>query len=276
MAARRAVERTLALMCGAGSLPARMAEQAGQRGWRVVAFVFDGASDLRSQVAEVVPARVTDLPAVLAGLVAHKAEAVLLSGRFSLGEFLRTRAEDGEQVRLEASVGAFVDSRMAEVMASALSGMGIDLLDQRPFLGEWLVGPGCWSAREPGDDEWADIRRGFAVARLAADAGVGQTVVVKRGAVTAVEAVEGTTAAVARGTALGGPGAVIVKVAATRHDFRFDTPAIGLETMEAAAAGGATALAVEAGRVLCLDREALGRRADAAGIALVSAHAPAD
>jgi hypothetical protein len=263
-------------MCGAGSLPARMAGAARRQGWRVVAFAFDGAPDLGGEVARVVPARVSDLPAVVGGLVAEKVHAVLLSGRFSMGEFLQARAVDGAQARLEASVGSFVDTRMAEVMASALSGMGIELLDQRPFLGEWLAGAGGWSARQPGESEWADIRRGFAVARLAADAGVGQTVVVKRGAVTAVEAVEGTTAAIARGLALGGPGAVIVKVAASHHDFRFDTPAIGPETLDAAAAGGATALAVEAGRVLLLDREAMVRRADAAGIALVSAHAPAD
>lgn len=275
MAARPSVERTLALMCGAGSLPARMAEQARRQGWRVVAFAFDGAADLEGRVAEVVPARVIDLPAVVAGLVAHRVQAVLLSGRFSLGDFLRARTDDGDQARLEARVGSFVDSRMVETMDAALSGMGIELLDQRPFLGEWLLAPGCWSTREPGETEWADIRRGFTVARLAADAGVGQTVVVKRGAVTAVEAVEGTTTAIARGTALAGPGAVVVKVAATRHDFRFDTPAIGPETMDAVAAGGATVLAVEADRVLCLDREAMGRRADAAGIALVSAHAPA-
>jgi DUF1009 family protein len=267
------VERSLALMCGAGALPARMAEEARRQGWRVVAFAFDGASDLRGRAARVIAARVSDLPAVVAGLAAEKAEAVLLSGRFSMGEFLRGQLADGDQARLESAVGSFVDTRIAEALATGLAGMGIELLDQRAFVGEWLAGAGCWTAREPGEAEWADIRRGFAVARLVADAGVGQTVVVKRGAVTAVEAVEGTTAAIARGTALGGPGAVVVKVAAGQHDFRFDTPAVGLETLEAAAAGGATAVAVEAGRVLFLDREAVVRRADAAGIALVGAHA---
>lgn len=260
-------------MCGAGSLPARMAEAARRQGWRVVAFAFDGAPDLRDRVTRVVPARVSDLAAVVAGLMVEKVDAVLLSGRFSMGDFLQTTAADPEQARLEASVGAFVDTRMTEAMTSLLAGMGIELLDQRPFLGEWLADAGCWSAREPGDAEWADIRRGVAVARLSADAGVGQTVVVKRGAVTAVEAVEGTTEAVRRGTALGGPGTVVVKVAASRHDFRFDTPAIGLETVDVAAAGGATAIAVEAGRVLFLDREEMVRRADAAGLALVSVHA---
>jgi UDP-2,3-diacylglucosamine hydrolase len=108
------------------------------------------------------------------------------------------------------------------------------------------------------------------VARMNADASVGQTVVVKRGAVSAVEAIEGTTETVRRGTALSGPGAVVVKAVARNHDFRFDTPAIGPDTVEAAAAGGATALAVEAGRVLIVESEATIRQADAAGIALVS------
>jgi UDP-2,3-diacylglucosamine hydrolase len=78
---------------------------------------------------------------------------------------------------------------------------------------------------------------------------------------------------VRRGTGLSGPGAVVVKAVARAHDFRFDTPAIGPDTLEAAAAGGVTALAVEAGRVLVLEPAVVIDRADAAGIALVSADA---
>jgi DUF1009 family protein len=88
-----------------------------------------------------------------------------------------------------------------------------------------------------------------------------------------VEAIEGTTETIRRGTTLGGPGAVVVKAVARAHDFRFDIPAIGPDTLEVAAAGGATAIAVQAGCVLILESEATIRRADAAGIALVSADA---
>jgi DUF1009 family protein len=91
--------------------------------------------------------------------------------------------------------------------------------------------------------------------------------------VSAVEAIEGTTETVRRGTALSGPGAVVVKAVARTHDFRFDVPAIGPDTLEAAAAGRATAVAVQAGTVLILDPEATIARADEAGIALVSADA---
>jgi DUF1009 family protein len=110
---------------------------------------------------------------------------------------------------------------------------------------------------------------------MVAGASVGQTVVVRRGAVSAVEAIEGTTEAIRRGTALSGRGAVVVKAVAPDHDFRFDIPAIGLESLQAAAAGGAAAVAIEAGRVLLLEQETTVRCADDAGIALVSVGAPA-
>jgi DUF1009 family protein len=81
---------------------------------------------------------------------------------------------------------------------------------------------------------------------------------------------EGTSDAIRRGTALSGPGAVVVKCVARAHDYRFDVPTVGTETIETAAAGGARVVAVEAGSVFVLDRHATARRADAAGIALVS------
>jgi DUF1009 family protein len=166
-----------------------------------------------------------------------------------------------------------VDDNITAAIEATLAGLGIALLDQRPFLGDWLGGARTWTVRAPGEAEWADIRRGFAVARALAEASVGQTVVVKRGAVGAVEAIEGTTEAIRRGTALSGPGAVVVKAVAGGHDFRFDVPAIGPESLEAAARGGATAVAIEAGRVLLLEPETTIRCAEAAGIALVSADA---
>jgi DUF1009 family protein len=149
--------------------------------------------------------------------------------------------------------------------------MGVELLDQRPFLGDWLGGSGCWSAREPTESEWTDVRRGLTVARLVADAQVGQTVVIKRGAVVAVEAIEGTTETIRRGIAGGGKGVIVVKAVARDHDYRFDMPTVGPETIEVAAAGGAAVVALEAGRVLILDRAACLRVADGAGMALVGA-----
>jgi len=173
-------------------------------------------------------------------------------------------------VRLLRRAGGLLDGNVKNVLLTTLGVMGIELLDQRPFLGTGLPAETVLGARTPTPDEWADVRRGLAVARAAAEWSVGQTVVVRREAVSAVEAIEGTTAAIRRGTALSGPGAAIVKAVGAEHDFRFDVPTIGPETIEAAAEGGAAVVALEAERVFVLERETTTRRADAASIALVS------
>ncbi|HEU4369191.1 MAG TPA: UDP-2,3-diacylglucosamine diphosphatase LpxI [Methylomirabilota bacterium] len=267
--------RALGLMCGAGPLPARMAAEARRQGWRVVAFTFPEAADLGGLADTIVPTRVEAMAPVLEALAREQVAGMLFSGKFWMGELLTARAPDDAHAAIMARAGAFLDGSITQAIVTTLAGLGVELLDQRAFLGDWLGGARTWTARAPSEAEWSDIRRGFAVARLAADASVGQTVVVRRGAVGAVEAIEGTTATIRRGTALTGPGAVVVKAVARTHDFRFDTPAIGAETLEAAAAGGATAVAVEAGRVLILERELTIRRADAAGMALVTADAGA-
>jgi DUF1009 family protein len=269
------MEQTLGLMCGAGALPARMADEARRRGWRVLAFAFDDPAPLAARADRVVPARIDTLGPVLMTLHAEGVSAVLFSGRFSMGEIVRTdaaRADDASRGFSERA-GSRIDAALAATVIATLAGLGIEVLDQRPFFGDSLAAAGTWSARAPSDAEWSDIKRGAFVARAMADAHIGQTVVVRHGAVTAVEAVEGTTEAVRRGTTHAGAGAVIVKVAARDHDYRFDVPAIGLETLRAAVAGGAAVLAVEAGRVVALDREHLVREADAAGLALVGIEA---
>jgi hypothetical protein len=263
-------------MCGAGELPALMARHARDDGWRVIAFAFAPPADgVRAGAARVVPSRISEMAPVMAALQEEKVSGVLFSGKFWMGDLLRTDRADATHQAMAARAGALLDGNVKAVLLATLAGMGIELLDQRPFLGDTLVDEQVLGARAPTEAQWADVRRGFEVARAMAALSVGQTVVVRRGAVSAVEAIEGTTAAVRRGTALGGPGAVVVKTVAADHDFRFDVPTVGPETIEAAAEGGAAVVAVEAGRVFVLDRATTTRRADAAGIALVSTRATA-
>ncbi|HXU87621.1 MAG TPA: UDP-2,3-diacylglucosamine diphosphatase LpxI [Methylomirabilota bacterium] len=268
------MERSLGLMCGAGEVPALMARHARRQGWRVIAFAFATPSaGVVAEAARVVSAEMREMGPVVATLLEEKVTGVLLSGKFWMGDLLRAEAVDETHRAMAARAGSLLDGNVKAALLSTLAGMRIELLDQRPFLGEALPAERVLGARTPSDAEWSDVKRGLEVGRVIAGLSVGQTVVVRRGAVSAVEAIEGTTAAVRRGTALSGPGAVVVKVAAADHDFRFDVPTIGPETIDAAAEGGATVVAFAAGSVFVLEREATTRRADAAGIALVSARA---
>ena len=265
--------RSLGLMCGAGPLPARMALEARRQDWRIVAFTFPGATEPEGWADVVIPSRLEAMNPVLEALAREQIKGMLFSGKFWMGDLLGAATPDAAHSKMAARAGTLLDENITRAIVETLTAFGVELLDQRPFFGDWLEPAGCCSKREPTEAEWTDIRRGLAVTRLMAGAQVGQVVVVRRGVVSAVEAIEGTTECIRRGTALSGPGAVVVKGVAPTHDFRFDTPGIGPDTLEAAVLGGAAVVAIAAGHVAIIERAAVVARADAAGIALVSVDA---
>jgi len=156
-------------------------------------------------------------------------------------------------------------SAVAEVMAEE----GVRLIDSTGFLQPLVAGGGVLTARAPDEDERRDLEFGLRMADALAGLDIGQTVVVKDSAVVAVEAMEGTDAAIDRAGRLAGPGTRVVKVAKPNQDMRFDVPVVGVPTIEAMRAAGATALSIDAGRALGLDGEAFTRAADEADIAVV-------
>jgi DUF1009 family protein len=264
------VERALGLIAGAGTLPVLIGERARAQGWRVVTFAFAGGDRLARVSHRTIPSRLTDVRALLERLRAESVSAAVLCGRFAMEDVLRAEPADAEARDVERRAGGRTDVKLVEAVIATFAGIGVEVLDPRTFLDDLLLGAGCWSRRAPSDEERAEVRRGLGLARRLAEQHVGQTIVLRRGVVTAVEAAEGTTEAIRRGTALAGPGAVVVKAVARDHDYRVDAPAIGPETIAAAVAGRAAVVAVEAGRVLLLEREATLRAVDEAGLALVS------
>jgi DUF1009 family protein len=161
------------------------------------------------------------------------------------------------------------DQGLLGTAAGALAALGIEVLDQRQFLGPWLAPAGPIAGPVVPPSLAVDVERGLDLAREVARRGVGQTVILRQGSVAAVEAMEGTDEAIRRGLRLAGPGAVVVKATAPFHDYRFDVPSVGPETLAACAAGGAAVLAVEAGRVLLVERERVEAEAARSGISLV-------
>jgi DUF1009 family protein len=154
-------------------------------------------------------------------------------------------------------------------VANVLRDHGIELIDSTSLLQPLLARPGVLTRRPPTEDEQKDFAFGYRMADAIAGLDIGQTVAVKHQAVVAVEAMEGTDEVIARAGQLAGRGVVIVKVAKPKQDMRFDVPVIGVATMEAMRAAGATALSIDAGRALVLDGDAVFAAANDADIAVV-------
>jgi hypothetical protein len=153
-----------------------------------------------------------------------------------------------------------------------LRGEGIELLDSTAFLQPLMARAGTLTRRGPTEDERHDLDVGYRVADAIAALDVGQAIAVKSAAVVAVEAMEGTDAMIVRAGHLAGPGVRVVKVAKPDQDMRFDVPVVGVSTIEAMKAAGATLLSIDAGKTLVIDGEAVVRAADDAGICVVGRH----
>jgi DUF1009 family protein len=224
--------------------------------------------------------------AVMAGQVKHKQ---IFSG-------IRP---DWRLAKLLLSLGTRNTDSLLGAVAKVLADEGIVLENSTALLEPLLAKAGVLTKRAPGAEERKNIEYGRGVARRLAEYDIGQTVVIAEAACVAVEAMEGTDATIERAGELmrslyveskdaeskdgeakhgesNAPGEAstlsraltVVKVAKPGQDMRFDVPVIGVKTMKTMARAGATCLAVDAGRCLLLDGEAVARAADDAGIAV--------
>jgi UDP-2,3-diacylglucosamine hydrolase len=193
--------------------------------------------------------------ALMAGQVKHAKLFDIRPDMTLLGVLMRLKARNTDA--------------LISAVADVLRDNGIELLSSTTFLGPLMAHEGVLTKRAPTDEERGELEFGCRIADAIAGLDIGQTVVVKSAAVVAVEAMEGTDAVIARAGALAGAGVCVVKVAKPKQDMRFDVPVVGVSTIEAMKAAGATVLSVDAGTTLMIDGDAVIRAADAAGIAIV-------
>lgn len=194
--------------------------------------------------------------AVMAGQVKHaKIFSDIVPDLTLLGVLMRLKARNTDALI----------SGVADVLRSN----GIELVDSTAFLTPLLAGEGVLTARVPSEEERADLAFGYRMADAIAGLDIGQTIAVRSAAVVAVEAMEGTDAVIGRAGQLAGPGVCVVKVAKPNQDMRFDVPVVGVSTIRAMAAAGATVLSVDAGKTLMIDGDAIVNAANDAGIAIV-------
>jgi DUF1009 family protein len=214
--------------------------------------------------------------AVMAGQVKHKQIFSSIRPDWRLAKLLLNLPTRSTDILLGA-------------VAKVLGDEGIELISSTAFLEPLLAQEGVLTetakgGRAPDSEERKNIEYGLGVARALAGFDIGQTVVVAAQACVAVEAMEGTDAAIERAGQLmhsldqdaAGLSSTlerrltVVKVAKPSQDMRFDVPVIGIRTVETMIRAGASCLSIEAGRTLLFDRESLIERANQAGIAIVA------
>jgi len=205
--------------------------------------------------------------AIMAGQVKHK-------------QIFSSIRPDWKLAKLLLSLGTRNTDSLLGAVAQTLAEEGITLENSTSFLEPLLARAGVLSKRQPTPQEKKNIEYGRAVARHLAQYDIGQTVVIAESACVAVEAMEGTDASIGRAGEIMrslageastlGRGLTVVKIAKPNQDMRFDVPVVGVKTIEVMRQAGATCLALDAGKCLLLDGNAIIAAADAADVTIVA------
>jgi hypothetical protein len=262
----------VALIAGAGRFPFHVAQEAKRQGVGVVALGLKGWADpsLAEHVEAYEEVAVGALRRLIERLKSHGVREAIMAGKVTKEVLLTQRAGfDAELLALLAGAREMSAANLLGAVGTRLAKEGITLLDSSTFLKSSLCPAGVLTARRPTAGEEEDIAVGRQAARAIAALDIGQTVVVKGKIVVAVEALEGTDAAIRRAHALAGGGLVVVKTAAPGQDRRFDLPVVGPDTLATLREASVSCLAMEAGVTLLLDRAGLLAAAEQAGLCLV-------
>jgi DUF1009 family protein len=266
------VPDALGIIAGNGVYPRLLADAARRAGVkRIVAAAFTDETDdrLAGKVDEMHWMRVGQLGKLIACFRSAGVADAIMAGQIAPKNLFDLRP-DWKTLLLLARLKRRNAESIFAAIGDELAHAKITLLPATSFLEDCLAPAGLIAGRKLTRREEDDVDFGFEIAREVSRLDIGQTVIVKNGTVLAVEGFEGTNETIKRGGALGGKNAIMVKVAKPNQDMRFDVPVIGASTMEVAASAHLRVIAVESGRTLLLEREALLELAERSNISVVA------
>jgi UDP-2,3-diacylglucosamine hydrolase len=277
------VKEKLGLIAGNGTFPFLVLDAARARGFDVVvaAIKEETSPEIEDRGAAAVHwLSLGELSKLIETFKREGVQRAVMAGQVKHKQIFSSIKPDWRLAKLLLSLRTRNTDALLGAVAKVLGDEGITLENSTSFLEPLLARIGVLTERAPTDDEKQNIAYGRAVARHLAQYDIGQTVVVAETACVAVEAMEGTDATIERAgqlmRSLEGAASTlsraltVVKIAKPNQDMRFDVPVIGVKTVEGMQAAGATCLALDAGRCLLLEGDAVLQSANGARISIVA------
>jgi DUF1009 family protein len=278
-----ALNHKLGLIAGNGRFPFLVLDAARAQGYEVVvaAIKEETFPEIESHGASSVHwLSLGELSKLIETFQREGVTRAVMAGQVKHKQIFSSIRPDWRLAKLLLSLTTRNTDSLLGAVAKVLADEGITLESSTALLEPLLVKAGVLTKRAPSEQEKKNIEYGRAVARGLAQYDIGQTVVIAENACVAVEAMEGTDATIERAgqiMATLDPGRstlarelTVVKVAKPKQDMRFDVPVVGVRTIEVMRKAGATCLALDAGKCLLIDGDAVIVAADVAGITITT------
>ena len=262
---------TFGLIAGNGKLPILLSQSIRKEGHPLVAVAHIGETrkDLKRYVDSLRWIEIGQLEEIIRILKGAKVEKVLLAGGISKRHFFSRLKPDGRALKVLSRLRDKKDDAILRALGEEIENEGIQVVSPALYLKEHMAPKGCWTQRQPTEREKKDMAFGWELAREMGTLDIGQSVVVKDQIILAVEAIEGTDAAIRRGARLGRGDVAVIKICKPKQDQRLDLPVIGPSTLRVLRKAGGSLLAVEAGKTIVMDKEKVIREADRNHLCLV-------
>ena len=260
---------TLGLIAGNGIFPMLLARSfMRDPANRIVAVGFKGdtAPELAQHVTHFKWVGVGQLGRIISVFSEHQVSEAVMAGQITPTRLFEKVKFDLKGLALLAKLRDKKADTIFGAVADELEKSGIQLIDSTRYLADQLARSGAMTRKKPNRSQKEDIEFGRHIAKELGRLDVGQTIVVKSKSVVAVEALEGTNATIVRGGEVGKAGTIVVKSAKPGQDMRFDVPVVGTKTIDAMVQARAECLAVETGKTLLLDYDAVIEYADSKGV----------
>jgi hypothetical protein len=264
------------LIAGNGRFPLLALESARKAGDTVVVLAVkeEAAREVEQLAAQCHWISLGELGKLIEICKREGVSEIMMAGQIKHARIFSSIQPDWRLIKVLASIDRKNTEGLIGGVAKVLRDEGIELVDSTRLLKHLLAEEGVPTRRKPGKDEKANIAYGRRIAHALATLDLGQSVAIADRACVAIEAMEGTDAMLRRAASLvEGAPLTLVKASSRRGHLLFDVPVVGVGTIETMRASNATALAIDAGRTLMLDREELLEAANAAKIAIVAASA---
>lgn len=246
------MDKIIGLIAGEGDLPLGIARNLSQKGFPPVVYSFvDCCDGIREFSSGFVRIGSPSLGELSDDVMRRGIDSILLAGRVRKSLMFRPDLMDVVLRDLVAALPVRDDHSLLGAIVAFFESMGIKVLSYREIIPELLAPTGTMAGRDPSAAEMEDVVYGIRIASAIVPLSFGQSVVVRGKSVVAVEAMEGTDAAIERAGRIS-RGGVVVKMMRTDQDERYDLPTVGTGTLKHMHDAGMTCLAVEAGRTIVL------------------------
>ena len=256
-------EGRIGLVAGRGTYPRLVLEGARRDGRELVVAAFEGETEptVASRGRPSTWLRVGQLGGLVSFFKKQGVDRAIFAGQITPKRLYDLRP-DLKALWILAQLKERNAATLFGAVVKELEKAGIRVLPATTFMEDHLAGTGLIAGPRPPLHLSADIKFGWPLAKAVARLNIGQSLVVRKGTVMAVEGFDGTDATLKRGGLVAGQDATAIKVTAPAQDMRFDVPVIGPRTIQSAAEGKVRTLVVEAGRTLVLELEELKKLAE--------------